>query len=112
MAFTDEIEPIVDEALVLDNLADAADISSARKTISVDDPESKISMEECVHHDTITELEDLKWKDCARKEDKRERKKRELNKVFVGFGGIRVVIVVFLGERGGRASEIDRFPRL
>lgn len=97
LAFTDEEKTVVDKALMLDNLADAANVSDGAG-LGEDDAESEISLEERVHHNSVPELEDLEGKDGAGEEDEWEREKRELDEVIAG-GAARV---------GGRASQGDR----
>lgn len=60
-------------------------------------------MEEGLHHDAVAVLEDLERDGCSWEEDEGEREERELDEV-VGFGRVGVVVVL-LGEGGGRASE-------
>jgi hypothetical protein len=101
LALADEEEPVVDEALVLHHLPDAADVRGARNGVGVDNAEPEIGLEERVHHHPVSELEDLEREDRAGEEHEREREERELHHV-VRLGWIRVVL---LRERRGRAPK-------
>lgn len=102
LAFADEEEAVVDKALMLDNLADAADVSDGAG-LGEDDAESEIGLEERVHHDSVPELEDLEGKDGAGEEDEWEREKRELDKVVAG-GATGVGGGASVGDREAVAS--------
>lgn len=66
---------------MLDDFADAADFGGSRNGIRVDDAETEVGLEESVHHNAVSELEDLEGEDGAGEEDEREREKRELDDV-------------------------------
>lgn len=44
---------------MLNDFADAANIGAARNSVGVYNPETKIGLEESVHHYAVAELEDL-----------------------------------------------------
>lgn len=79
LAFTNQEETVIDEALVLDNFTDAANIGCAGKSVRVDNPETEIGLKESVHHYAVAKLKDLQRKDSAGKEDKGKREKREFD---------------------------------
>ncbi|WVZ08385.1 hypothetical protein V8G54_021731 [Vigna mungo] len=74
--------------------------------IRVDDAEEEVCLKECVHHDAVTELEDLQRKDGVGEEHQRETKERKLDDV-IGVGG---VCVVLLGEGRGAAESGIKLP--
>ncbi|KAK2971496.1 hypothetical protein RJ640_020902 [Escallonia rubra] len=96
-------EAVVDESLVLDNLADAADVGGAGGAVGVDDAEPEIGLQQCVHHDSVAELEDLQREDGAGEEDEWEGEQGELDGV-VGLGGGGVAVVLLRGGGGGAAE--------
>lgn len=86
LALADEKEAVVDEALVLDDLADAADVGDGA-SVREDDAEAKVGLQQGVHQDAVAELEDLEREDGAREEDERQRKEGQLDEV-VGEGSL------------------------
>lgn len=88
---------------MLDDLPNASDLcGGAGDGVGVNDAEAEVGLEESVHHDAVTELEDLEREDSAGEENEREREERKLDDV-IGFWRVRVVML--LGERGRRTSE-------
>lgn len=85
LAFADEEEAVVSETLVLDDLADAADVGGGTG-VGEDDSEAEVGVEEGVHHDAVAELEDLEGEDSAGEEDEWEREEGELDGVGNGGG--------------------------
>ena len=69
---------------MFDDLAHAADLSSARDGVVVDDAEAEVGMKEPMHHDAVAELEDLEGEDRTGEEDQREREESELQCIVGG----------------------------
>ncbi|KAK9164260.1 hypothetical protein Syun_005162 [Stephania yunnanensis] len=88
LALADEEEAVVHEALVLHDLSDAAHVGGAGGGVGEDEAEAEVGVEEGVHHDAVTELEDLEGEDGAGEEDQREGEQRELARVVVGLGEV------------------------
>lgn len=51
---------------MLDDLANASNFSGAGGSVRVDDAEAQVSVKESMHHNAVTELEDLERKDSSR----------------------------------------------
>lgn len=66
---------------MLDDFPDAPYVGATGDSVGVDDAEAEIGVEESVHHDAVTELEDLEREDGAGKQHQREREQRELHRV-------------------------------
>lgn len=66
---------------MLDDFPDAPYVGATGDGVGVDDAEAEIGVEESVHHDAVTELEDLEREDGAGKQHQREREQRELHRV-------------------------------
>lgn len=107
LPLADEEEPVVGEALVLDDLADAADVRGPGGGVGVHDAEAEVGLEERVHHHPVPELEDLEGEDRAGEEDEGEGEERELGGVGGGRGAGAAVL---RGRGGGRAPEGARPP--
>ncbi|GER42484.1 CW-type Zinc Finger [Striga asiatica] len=104
LALADEEESIVGEALVPDDLADAADVRGAGGgSVGVDRAEAEVGVEEGVHHHPVLEIEDVDGEGGAGEEDGGEGEKGELDGV-VGFRGIGVVIIREGGSGAGKGD--------
>lgn len=96
LALADEEEAVVGEALVLDDLADAAD-GGEGAGVGEDDAEAEVGGEEGVHQDAVAELEDLEGEDGVGEEDEGEGEEGEVDCVVDGGRG-----------RGGGGGERRR----
>ncbi|GKV42207.1 hypothetical protein SLEP1_g49644 [Rubroshorea leprosula] len=101
LAFADEEEPVINEALVFDDLADATHFGSSGDRIEVGYTEAEVGLEKDVHHNAVAKLEDLQWKNGTEEENQWQKEQRQLRDV-IGFRWIRVML---LRERRGETPE-------
>lgn len=79
---------------MLHDFSDTAHVGCSGGGVGVNDAETEVGLEECMHHHTVPELKDLKREDSAGEKDEGEREQRKLDDV-VRLGGVGMV---FLGE--------------
>lgn len=86
---------------MFDDLADAADVGGAGDGVGVNDAKAEVGVEERVHHNAVTELENLEREDSAGEENQGQREYRELYDVV----WFRRICLVMIGEGRGRSSK-------
>lgn len=66
---------------MFDDFTDAANVGDSGSGVGVDYAEAEIGLEESVHHDAVTKLEDLERKDGAGEENQGEREQGKFNHI-------------------------------
>lgn len=60
---------------MLDDFSDASDVGGSGGAVGVNNAETEVSLEKGMHHNTVSELEDLERENSTGEENQRKREK-------------------------------------